>query len=244
MTRSTGHSGKPFRKLGSVILWAVCTAVAAVVLLAILGFLRNRSLTTMRLALVGLVAVALWQFLLVLHRRAQGRRGHVLLMRVLLSLVCVLALVIAWSTSTASMSSTRSTMFFNNSERHVYVKISLIGQSGVLTDEVYSLKLAPGAKARFRYPDGGRKNTYALAMSTYSAERGAISRVPIIGATVEEWTGLSTVLGEVVHREVFAGDATPARLTVKRQGSKLTAISDEEEDLYLVPVPEGRQPGS
>jgi len=245
MAKSVARRGKPLSKLGSVIAWAVCTAAAAAVLFAFLGFALNRSPATTRAVVVVLVTLALGLLLLVLHRHAEGRRGLILLMRVVLGLLCLSIVVFARSLSTADPASGSTTTLFNNSDQKVYVKISLIGQSGPMTDKTYALTLAPGERAPFTYPTQGSRDTYAMVMSTYSVEEGGLSKVPLVGTMLADWMGVSMKLGEAFHRDVFAANAAPKDVIVKREGSVLTATDDEEgEDLYLVPAPERGRPGS
>jgi len=245
MARRSDLSPAQFaRNLGGWLLWLVSLAILAGALFVALYLTLGYSLFATRLAVCILVSVCLALVLFHLHSRAAGDRRLVFPMKIVLGLLCVSIFVILWCVSATGGMSRKAVYVTNGTKNTLHVKISRIGQMGVLGDEAREVECPPGKSRSIRLPGSGAGFTYAVVAFEYHFTEPDID-LPAFLNDAEKF--LPKGAGKITCRAIFPSDTMPKELEFVNKDKKTILLQDvsgegpaveqeEEDDPYRVPV--------
>jgi len=249
MARRSDLSPAQFaRNLAGWLLWLICLALAAGVLFAALYIMLGFSLFATRLAVCILISAFLALALFHLHGRAAGDRRLMFPMKIVLGLLCVSIFVILWCVAATGGTSGKTLYVTNRTKNTLHVKISRIGQIGVLGDEAREAECPPKRSRSVRLPGSGPGFTYVVIAFEYYSSDSSIA-LPTFLQSLEKF--LPKGIGQITCRAVFPSETMPQELefitedgtTVLVQDIRREAPAAEQEeeeegdDPYRIPIP-------
>lgn len=247
MVRRSDLSPAQFvQSIGAWLLWLVCLSVVAGALFAALYLTLGYSLFATRLALCMLISACLALVLFGIHKQAAGNRRKIFLMKIVLGLFCFSILVVIWCVSATGSISRKMVYVTNDTKKTIHVKISRIGQIGVLGDEARGVDCPAGQSRSLSLAGSGSGFTYVVVACEYYLDDSAVD-LPAVLQGIDKF--LPKSLRDLKCRAIFPSDSMPNELefvtrdgkTVLLQGTPKEAPAveqeEEEDDPFRIPLP-------